>query len=223
MRPFPTTWRTGAVIALAVALGGCAGRCGARGGLPPPRLPLLTGADGQKYLLLDKGPYKAFYDRWGRLQRLEYDSNGDGKPDQVALHDGQKVPHQIEVDQDFDGRPDRWERYDSAGTLVKVGSASTGAGPDQWRSASTDGSLARIEYDQDGDGRIERAETLKQGLLVSAEMDSDRDGRMDRWQTIAGGRLVMEELDTDADGAPDRRIRYDAAGRVAALEPSKPR
>ncbi len=212
-----------AAVVLALVLTGCAGRCGARGGLPPPRLPVLTGADGQKYLLLDKGPYKAFYDRWGRLQRLEYDSNADGRPDQTALHDGQKVPREIQVDQDFDGRTDRWERYDPAGTLVQVGTSRGGPRPDQWRSATAEGGVARIEYDENGDGRIERAETLSEGHIVSAEIDSDRDGRMDRWQTLARGRLLLEDLDTDADGAADQRIRYLDSGKVATLEPLKPR
>ena len=69
-----------------------AGQCGARGGLPPPRPPTVTGPDGQTYHLVDKGPYKAFYDAWGRLQRIEYDSNGDGKPDQIARYDGRRHP-----------------------------------------------------------------------------------------------------------------------------------
>ena len=215
--------RASLVLALTLALAGCAGRCGARGGLPPPRLPVLTGADGQKYLLLDKGPYQAFYDRWGRLQRLEYDSNGDGRPDQTALHDGQKVPREIQVDQDFDGRTDRWERYSASGSLVQVGTSHGGERPDEWRSATKDGAVSRIEYDEDGDGRIERAERLSEGRIVAAEIDSDRDGRMDRWQTVAQGRLLLEDLDTDADGAPDRRIRYEATGKVAGLEALKPR
>jgi hypothetical protein len=207
-----------ALLALALALTGCAGRCGARGGLPPPRLPVLTGADGQKYLLLDKGDYKAYYDRWGRLQRLEYDSNKDGRPDQIAIHDGAKIPHEIQVDQDFDGKTDRWERYSPTGQLERVGTSSTGGRPDTWAATGTDGSLTRMEYDQDGDGRIERAELLRDGLVTAMEIDADRDGRMDRWQTWEKGRLLTETLDTDGDGRPDRRIRYDASGRVGALE-----
>ena len=215
--------KTLATAAVALALGGCAGRCGARGGLPPPGLPMFTGADGQKYHLLDKGPYKAYYDRWGRLQRLEYDSNRDGRPDQVALHDGAKVPREIQVDQDFDGRTDRWERYSPSGQLERVGTTKTGERPDTWAAHGTDGSLSRMEYDQDGDSRIERAEILKDGLVSAVEIDADRDGRMDRWQAWEKGRLQSETLDTDGDGAPDRRIRYDPSGRAASLEPLTPR
>ena len=112
----------------ACGLAGCAGQCGARGGLPPPRPPTVKGPDGQKYHLVDKGPYKAFYDRWGRLQRIEYDSNGDGRPDHVARHDGpHRAPTRWTWTLDFDGRTDRWERYDDEGRLLKVGTA-RGAG-----------------------------------------------------------------------------------------------
>lgn len=211
-----------AVLA-ALLLAGCAGKCGARGGLPPARPPAVTGADGQKYHLLDKGAYKAFYDRWGRIARLEYDSNGDGKPDHVAHHDGRRVPHVIDVDTDFDGRPDRWERYDEAGTLVRVGSSRDGKGPDRWTAAGPDGQPARVEIDEDRDGRIERAESLAGGKVTAVEIDSDRDGRFDRWQEWSAGRLVAETLDTDQDGTADRRLRYGPRGEILGLEPVAPR
>jgi hypothetical protein len=196
----------------------CAGRCGARGGLPPDRPATVTGADGQKYHLLDRGAYKAFYDRWGRLQRLEYDSNGDGRPDQIAHHQGQKSPRTIEVDQDFDGRTDRWEDYDPAGQLSKVGTSRRGKGPDIWTSADAQGRPVRREYDEDGDTRPDRWEQLREGVLRTVEIDADRDGRIDRWQAWHEGRLTTEELDTDGDGRADRRIRY-AEGKVVGLEP----
>jgi hypothetical protein len=168
---------------------------------------------------LDKGAYKAYYDRWGRIARLEYDSNGDGRPDHVALHDARRVPHTIEVDTDFDGRADRWERYDDAGTLVKVGTSSDGKGPDRWTTAGPDGQPARVEIDADRDGRMDRVETVSAGRVVGVEIDADRDGRMDRWQEWTDGRLTAETLDTDGDGRPDRRVRYGPRGQVVALEP----
>jgi hypothetical protein len=205
-----------ALVALA-----CSGRsCGGLDGKPPPLPPTVTGPDGREYYLLDRGAYKAFYDPWGRLQRIEYDSNGDGKPDHIAHHDGEKSPHLLEVDEDFDSRTDRWEEYDARGQLTRVGmSRRGGAAPDLWIVPGPDGlTPARKEYDDDGDGRPERVEILSAGVVTRIEMDADRDGRPDRWRTLAGGRLTMEELDTDADGKPDRRIRFDDKGRVVGLE-----
>jgi hypothetical protein len=180
----------------------------------------VKGPDGKKYHLVDKGPYKAFYDAWGRLQRIEYDSNGDGRPDQIALHDGRKHPHQLDVDSDFDGRTDRWERYDDEGRLLKVGTASApGRAPDLWTVIGPPGAPERREHDADGDGVMERIDVVRDGRVAAVELDSDRDGRIDRWQVWEQGRLVSEGLDTDRDGAADRTVRYDPRGKVLALEP----
>jgi hypothetical protein len=197
----------------------CAGRCGALGGLPPERPPLVKGPDGRTYHLVGRGPYKAFYDAWGRLQRLEYDANGDGRADQVAHHDGARTPRTIEVDADYDGVVDRWEDYDPAGRLTRIGTSRRGRGPDVWTTTGPDGQPMRKEYDEDADGRPDRVETLSAGEVTGVEIDQDRDGRADRWQSWRNGRLTGEELDIDADGRPDRRLRYGDDGRVLGLEP----
>jgi hypothetical protein len=213
------------VLALAVlaSAAGCAGQCGALGGLPPERPPLVKGPDGRTYHLVGKGPYKAFYDRWGRLQRLEFDANGDGRADQIAHHAGARTPRTIEVDDNYDGVIDRWEDYDTTGSLSRVGTSRRGRGPDLWTAAGPDGQPARREYDEDGDGRPDRVETLRAGALSAVEIDQDRDGKLDRWQTWQRGRLTAEELDTDHDGRPDRRLRYGDDGRVLGLDRLAPR
>jgi hypothetical protein len=211
--------KRGSLALCAVLASACAGRCGALGGLPPERPPVVKGPDGQTYHVVGRGPYTAFYDRWGRLQRLEHDSNGDGRPDQIAHHDGRRTPRTIELDVDFDGRTDRWEDYDDAGQLVRVGTSRRGRGPDVWTASAPDGQPARKEYDEDGDGRPDRGETLAAGAVTGVEIDQDRDGRWDRWQSWTRGRLTSEELDTNGDGRPDRRLRYGDDGRILRLEP----
>jgi hypothetical protein len=206
-------------VLLALAAGGCSGQCGARGGLPPVGPPLVQAPDGKRYFLLDRGPYQAFYDRAGHLQRIEYDSNKDGRPDQIAHHRGEHHARLLEVDEDFDGRIDRWEDYDADGKLVKLGASRHGRGPDVWIYAGADGQPRRKEYDEDGDGRVDRAEELSAARVTRVELDADHDGRMDRWQQWPQGRLTEEEIDTDGDGRPDRRLRYGKRGEVVALEP----
>lgn len=215
---FPLVKRGSVLLSLALTAA-CAGRCGALGGLPPERPPLVKGPDGRTYHLVGRGPYQAFYDGWGRLQRLEYDANGDGRADQVAYHDGARTPRTIEVDADYDGVVDRWEDYDPAGRLTRIGTSRRGRGPDVWTTSAPDGQPMRKEYDEDGDGRPDRVETLTAGELTGVEIDQDRDGRFDRWQSWQKGRLIGEELDTNADGRPDLRLRYGDDGRVLRLEP----
>jgi hypothetical protein len=178
----------------------------------------VTGPDGKQYYLLDKGAYKAFYNAWGRLERLQYDSNGDGRADVVAYHRGAKLPSLLEVDADFDGKVDRWEDYDASGRLVKVGTALRGSGPDNWTYPGPGELPAKREYDADRDGRIEKVEVYSGGRVTRVELDADGDGRADRWQSWRAGRLQSEELDSDADGRPDRRLRYGARGRIEAVE-----
>jgi hypothetical protein len=122
------------------------------------------------------------------------------------------------VDADFDGRIDRWEDYDAAGRLVKVGTARHGRGPDVWTYPGPGDQPAKREHDADNDGKIERTEFYRAGRVIRVELDSDRDGRVDRWQTWAAGRVTTEELDTDGDGRADRRLRYAEGGKLLGLE-----
>jgi hypothetical protein len=208
--------RLASLLLVALCCPGCRG-CGARGGLPPEAPPLKTDRDGVKRYELERGPFKAFYDQWGRLERIERDSNGDGKVDQISHHAGEKEPALIEIDSDFDGNFDRWEYYDH-GRLVKIGAARHGSAPDMWSCLDAQGREERREYDDDHDGKVESVHHLVNGHLARVEVDTDRDGRFDRWQLWSGGRLVGEELDTDGDGRPDREIRYRDDGRIEAID-----
>lgn len=134
-------------------------------------------------------------------------------------YDAAKTPHLIEIDEDFDGWIDRWEYYDGAGTLTKVGASRRGHSPDVWTYPGPGGVPTRREYDDDRSGRVSRVEILRDGKLLRTGIDSARTGRFDRWQNWQAGRIVSEEIDTDGDGKPDRRLRYGAKGQVVALEP----
>jgi hypothetical protein len=186
---------------------------------PQPKVPMLTGRDGRDYVLLAPANYKPFYDAQGHLEKVEYDRNADGKPDQIAWHRGARIPDIVEEDNDFDGTTDRWVYYNPAGVLIKMGASRKGKKPDMWSYYTNDGKLRKQEYDDDGDGKPDRAEIYKDGKVVSVEVDADRDGRPDRWLTPGAGRLSFEDLDTDGDGKPDKRLRYGPRGDVVGLEP----
>lgn len=207
------------VLAAGLALSGCERFCRTEPPPPQAQVPTVKGPDGREYVLLARGAYKPFFDARGLLDRVEYDRNGDGKTDQVARHNGNRIPEQVEDDDDFDGTPDRWLYYNPAGVLVKVGSARRGSKPDFWIYSGPDGKATRQEYDDDADGKVDRVERLKGGLIDVVEVDADRDGKPDRWQHWEKGRLQYEDIDTDADGKPDKRLRYGAKGEVVKLEP----
>ena len=208
------------VVFVVLASAACGERaCGGLGGLPPAAMPVVKRGDGREYRLLDRGAWKGYYDAQGRIAVAEYDSNGDGRPDYIAHYDENRQIRLIEVDEDHDSWVDRFEYYNAAGILEKVGRCRKQRGrADEWTYRAPDGRPARIEYDDDGDGKPERAEVLKDGELVGIEIDSDRDGRVDRWQHWEKGRLVSEEIDIDGDGKPDRRLVFGPKARLLRVE-----
>lgn len=208
-------------LLLPAALFAAAG-CGGQGNDPPVPPPILKGPDGQRRHVLDRGRYRALYDRWGRLERIEHDSNGDGRPDRILRHDGAKSPRRVEIDADFDGRMDRYEDFTPEGVLHRYSVLEADGRPRLWTAVAADGSPLRYEYDQDADGRTERAEVVVGGRVGRVELDTDRDGRVDRWQEWENGRVSAESLDTDADSRPDRRLRYGPDGRILRVEPVAP-
>jgi hypothetical protein len=211
--------RSAVWLALLAALLTCSCRaCGARGGEAPRRRELVTEPDGVQRYRVTRGAFQAYYDRWGRLERIERDSNSDGRVDQISHHAGQKNPTLVEIDTDFDGQKDRWEYYDASGRLTRIGTTRRGGAPDMWVVLDVAGRVVRREYDDDRDGRVDRAEDLDNGRITWTEVDSDRDGKVDRWQLWTQGRLAAEDLDTDGDGKPDRRVLFGSDGRVQRLE-----
>jgi len=136
----------------------------------------------------------------GKLTKLSYDSNSNGKPDTWAFMDGAKLIR-LEADENEDALIDRWEFY-------PVGEGVTSAkGPPE-----------RIERATHGDGKVSRREFFEGGALVRIEEDVDGNGAIDKWETYASGALVTLALDSIGSGKPDRRLIYKADGSLDRIE-----
>lgn len=145
--------------------------------------------------LFEKERYQALYAGDGRLLRVVFDRDGDGRAEVVTLFDAQGRPSAVEIDADGDAAVDRWERRAPDGTLEKVGASRRSRNrPDVWEYPGPDGEIVRRDFDDDADGVVERSEFLE------------------------GGRVVREQTDSDGDGRPDRRLLRDAAGNLLAIE-----
>ena len=146
----------------------------------------------------------------GRLIRLDWDADGDGRIEQRTYFAGAR-PMRTEIDGDRDGRVDRWEYVDDAAALTHVGSSSANDGvEDTWQWAATDDGETRLDRAQYRDGVVDRREYFRQDVLVRAEEDANRDGLADKWETWASGVLVQAAFDTTfSTGRPNRRLHYD--------------
>jgi hypothetical protein len=120
----------------------------------------------------------------GRLQRLTYDANKNGRIDTWTYMDGRKVLRS-EIDRDEDGKIDRWEYHGPDGTLEAV----------------------RAEEDGDADGKPDRWETYAGGRISSVAFDENADGRPDRRLNYGpDGALVSIDSEPDASGTFTRKV-----------------
>jgi hypothetical protein len=164
----------------------------------------------------------------GRLRRLAYDANRNGRNDAVSIMDGTQI-HRIELDLDENGKVDRWDFYRDDRSLEKVGLSRLNDGVmDSQAFYAADGSLERIEVSTNRDGRFNRVEFYQASTLIRSEDDGNGDGRADRWETYRPnpGAMIGEPtyaiasaaFDDLGRGTPQRRFFYGEHGRVARVE-----
>jgi len=139
------------------------------------------------------------YDPAGRLTRLAYDADGNGKHDMWAHMDGARLI-KLEADENGDEQIDRWEYYPAAG------------------SDGLKQPPERIERATRHDGKVSRREFFEAGVMVRVEEDTDGNGVTDKWETYAGGALVTLALDTQGRGRADRRLTYRPDGALERIE-----
>jgi hypothetical protein len=172
---------------------------------------------------------RAEYDQaTGRLKRLEYDANRNGRNDAVSIMDGTRI-HRIELDLDENGKVDRWDFYREDRALEKVGLSRLNDGVmDSQAFYDARGALIRIEVSTRRDGRFDRVEFYEAGALVRSEEDANGDGLPEKWDTYrpnpgapAGQpayAITSTAFDDDGRGKPGRRLVYDDKGGVERVE-----
>ncbi len=181
-------------------------------------LATLTGCTGASRDRVRQSTHGTYDKSSGKLTQITYDRNHNGTIDTWTDMDGAR-PLRSRIDLDEDGKIDRWEYYDAAGVLVKVGfSRKHEVKPDAWAFSRPDGSLEHLEISSTADeSRIDRREYYDAGALVRADEDTNGDGRIDKWETYQNGTLVTVEFDENRDGRPDRRLTY-ANNQLASIE-----
>ena len=137
----------------------------------------------------------------GRLKKLDYDSNKNGRMDSFSYWDATRCIR-IEIDHDEDGKIDRWEYYDEHNKIERVGSSSKDDEvQDTWAYPDATGFLAKVETDTDRDGTIDKRE-----IFVPRE-------------GVADGRVLsIVEFGLDQAGKPTQRLYYRPNGQFDRSE-----
>ena len=144
----------------------------------------------------------------GKLSQLTVNGARDGKPNVTSHMSGTKFIS-IEIDADEDGKIDRWEYYDAAQRIERVGiSRSNDGTQDAWLIPAVDGSIARIDVSTRRNGKPNRQEFYEKGALIRVQEDTDGDGRVDKWEQYESGALVSVSFDTVGSGKPTTTIDY---------------
>jgi hypothetical protein len=134
----------------------------------------------------------------GRLERLSYARNKDGKADAWLYMDATRATR-AELDENSDGAIDRWEHYKTDAPTSTDGTVPRGE-------------LLKAEQSTRFDGKVSRWETYEQGRLSKVQEDTTGDGRPDKWEIWTNGSLTEVALDTKGAGKADRRLVYPADG-----------
>jgi hypothetical protein len=180
-----------------------------------------TPSPASGWIMIEKGPYQLLYQPDGKIERLLYDQNGDGRADMVVMYGANGKPSVSEIDGNIDGVVDRWEYFDESGDLAKTGRARRQPGkPDVWDVVDKTGETSRLEFDEDGDGKVDRTEYVSRGKVFLEELDTDHDGKPDRRLfRDPDGALLKIEADKDEDGFWETSLPVQR--RIVHREPSE--
>jgi hypothetical protein len=172
---------------------------------------------------------RADYDpKTGKLSRLEYDANRNGRNDATSFMNGTRI-ERIELDLDENGKAERWDYYMADRSLEKIGFSRLNDGVmDSQAYYGSDGTLARMEVSTKRDGRFDRVEFYEGGVLSRSEEDTNGDGRPDKWETYQPNpgapanepayAIASAAFDDAGRGTPARRFHYGRNGAVTLVE-----
>jgi hypothetical protein len=181
---------------------------------------------GRTSRVRDDGNHDGFPERTevyvdGRLNRIDYDSDGDRRYDSTDQVSPAGVVVMTMTDRNWNTLPERWVQYNArrrvASEWIDENEDST---PERYRSYDVAGRLAEEGVDADGDGLYEVNRTFNtrwphEAGPLRVDRDDDRDGIFERRETYGrDGRLRTVNDDSDGDSVRDRLAVYRPDGTV---------
>lgn len=136
----------------------------------------------------------------GKLTSVDVDRDKDGRFEARAFMDGTRV-QRIEIDSNADGKPDRWEYYAPAGAsggesvIARAEEASETTGKISRWEYFAQGTITRVEEDVDEDGRVDKWEQYRAGKVASVDLDLSGSGKPERRLIYEpGGKVTSQSL-----------------------------
>ena len=172
-------------------------------------------------------PQPSYDPNTGRLSRLGFDFNQNGRNESVGYMDGTRILR-IELDADENGKVERWDFYGTDRKVLKVGLSQRNDGVmDAQAFYTAGGALQRIELSTRRDGRYDRTEFYEENVLVRSAEDTNGDGRADKWETyrpadagpdVPPYAITSTAFDDSGSGRPERRFVYGPKGSIVRVE-----
>jgi len=157
----------------------------------------------------------------GRLNRIDYDSDGDKRYDSTDQVNPRGVVVMTLTDRNWNTLPERWVQFNArhqiASEWIDENEDST---PERYRAYDMTGRLTEEGIDGDGDGLYEVNRSFNTRWPPTAgplriDRDDDRDGIFERRETYSlEGQLRAVNDDSDEDNVRDRITLYRPDGTV---------
>ncbi len=157
----------------------------------------------------------------GRLNRVDYDSNGDRRYDSTDQLGSDGRVLFVMTDRNWNTVPERWVQLNARGQVSSEWvDENEDSAPERYRSFDAAGRLTEEGVDGDGDGLYEVTRTFNTrwppgSPPLRVERDDDRDGVYERRESYSvSGVLRSSNDDSDGDGVRDHITLYLADGSL---------
>ena len=114
-------------------------------------------------------------------KEIKIDRNYDGIVERTEVYDDKGLVQRVEVDSDADGKVNEWVYYER-GIAVKGGKDLNKDGKaDVTMYYDDKGIIIKTESDTNGDGKVDEWIYFVGGVPAKAEKDTNNDGKVDTW------------------------------------------
>ena len=114
-------------------------------------------------------------------KEIKIDRNYDGVAERTEIYDEKGLVQRVEADSNNDGKIDEWVYYEKGVAVKGEKDLNKDAKADTAMIYDTKGVIIRTETDSNSDGKIDEWVYYVSGAPSRAEKDTNHDGKIDTW------------------------------------------